>query len=639
MVKKESLERWTIEDSAELYGIRNWGAGYFDIAPNGDVTYSPDRKGGRPQISIIELLSGVKARGLGMPVLLRIGNILDSQISLLHESFKSAINRFSYKANYRGVYPIKVNQQQQVLEEITEFGKRYHHGLEAGSKAELIAAISMLKDPEACLICNGYKDEEFIDLALFAIKMGMKCFIVLEMPGELDLLLERSEKLGIKPLIGVRTKLSSKAGGHWTESGGDRSIFGLTITELVDVVDKLKTRNMLDCLQLMHFHLGSQVPNIRDIRSAISEACRVYCGLAREGAAMGHLDLGGGLAVDYDGSQTNFVNSRNYTLDEYCADIIETIMSTCDESGIEHPTVITESGRATVAYYSVLLFNVLDVSRFETRPIPDALPAGTNENISNLLDAYKALNLKNLRECYNDAIFYRDEIRQLFKHGDIALRERSLAENIFWQIMVSVSKNLQYLKTIPNDFDGLDAALADTYYSNFSVFQSLPDSWAIGHIFPIMPVHRLNEQPTRQAIIADITCDCDGKIDKFIDPHNVRNTLPVHELKSDEEYFMGAFLVGAYQETLGDLHNLLGDTNVVTIRVDETGAYYFVSEIEGDSVADVLSYVEYDIKAMKLRLRESAESAVRNGMITVNDRAQILKAFEDGLNGYTYFER
>jgi arginine decarboxylase len=639
MVKKESLERWTIEDSAELYGIRNWGAGYFDIAPNGDVTYSPDRKGGRPQISIMELLSGVKARGLGMPVLLRIGNILDSQISLLHESFKSAITRFSYKGQYRGVYPIKVNQQQQVLEEITEFGKRYHHGLEAGSKAELIAAISMIKDPEACLICNGYKDEEFIDLALFSIKMGMKCFIVLEMPGELDLLLERSEKLGIKPLIGVRTKLSSKAGGHWTESGGDRSIFGLTITELVDVVDKLKTRNMLDCLQLMHFHLGSQVPNIRDIRSAISEACRVYCGLVKEGAVMGYLDLGGGLAVDYDGSQTNFVNSRNYTLDEYCADIIETIMSTSDENGIEHPTVITESGRATVAYYSVLLFNVLDVSRFETRPIPDTLPAGTNENIINMLDAYKALNLKNLRECYNDAIFYRDEVRQLFKHGDITLRERSLSENIFWQIMVSVSKNLQYLKNIPADFDGLDAALADTYYSNFSVFQSLPDSWAIGHLFPIMPVHRLNEQPTRQAIIADITCDCDGKIDKFIDPHNVRNTLPVHELKSDEEYFMGAFLVGAYQETLGDLHNLLGDTNVVTIRVDENGAYYFVSEIEGDSVADVLSYVEYDIKAMKLRLRESAESAVRNGMITVNDRAQILKAFEDGLNGYTYFER
>ncbi|HNX60009.1 MAG TPA: biosynthetic arginine decarboxylase, partial [Spirochaetota bacterium] len=424
-----------------------------------------------------------------------------------------------------------------------------------------------------------------------------------------------------------------------TESGGDRSIFGLTITDIVDVIDKLRSKDMLSCLQLMHYHLGSQVPNIRDIRSAMSEACRVYCGLVKEGAAMGYIDLGGGLAVDYDGSQTNFVNSRNYTLDEYCADIIETVMSTVDENDIPHPTVITESGRATVAYYSVLLFNVLDESRFETRPIPDSLPEDTNENILNLLDAYKNLSLKNIRECYNDAIFYRDEMRQLFKHGDITLRERALAENIFWRIMVDVSKNIANLKTVPADFDGLDAALADTYYGNFSVFQSLPDSWAIGHIFPVMPVHRLREQPTRSAIIADITCDCDGKIDKFIDPHNVRNTLPVHELRIDEEYYLGVFLVGAYQETLGDLHNLLGDTNVVTIRVDENGDYFFVSELEGDSVADVLSYVEYDIKAMKLRLRESAECAVRNGQITVNDRAQILKAFEDGLNGYTYFER
>lgn len=639
MVKKESLERWTIEDAAELYGIRNWGAGYFDISQSGDIVYTPDSKSSKGQISLTEIIAGIKARGLDMPVLLRIGNILDSQISTLHESFRAAIARFNYQGQYRGVYPIKVNQQQQVLEEVTEFGKKFHHGLEAGSKAELIAAISMLRDPEACLICNGYKDEEFIDLALFAIKMGMKCFIVLEMPGELDLILERSEKLGIKPLIGVRTKLSSKAGGHWTESGGDRSIFGLNITELVDVVDKLRNKGMLDCLQLMHYHLGSQVPNIRDIRMAMSEACRVYCGLVKEGAAMGYIDLGGGLAVDYDGSQTNFVNSRNYTLDEYCADVIETVMSTVDENDIPHPTVVTESGRATVAYYSVLLFNVLDVSRFETRPVPDTIPEDSNENIINLLDAYKNLSLKNIRECYNDAIFYRDEVRQLFKHGDISLRERALAENIFWRIMVDVSKNLEHIKTVPADFDGLDAALADTYYSNFSVFQSLPDSWAIGHIFPIMPIHRLNEQPTRSAIIADITCDCDGKIDKFIDPHNVRNTLPVHELVNDEEYYLGAFLVGAYQETLGDLHNLLGDTNVVTIRADESGNYFFVSEIEGDSVSDVLSYVEYDIKAMKLRLRESAENAVRNGQITVSDRAQILKAFEDGLNGYTYFER
>jgi len=639
MIKKESLERWTIEDAADIYGIRNWGAGYFDISSDGNVVFLPCRKDEKKSISLTEIIEGIKARGLDMPVLLRVGNILDSQISLLHESFRSAISKFSYNGEYRGVYPIKVNQQQQVLEEVTRFGRKYHHGLEAGSKAELIAAISLLHDPDACLICNGYKDEEFIDLALYATKMGYKCFIVLEMPGELDMLLERSEKLGIAPLLGVRVKLASRAGGHWTESGGDRSIFGLTISELVDVIDKLKTKNMLDRLMLLHYHLGSQIPNIRDIRSAVVEACRVYCGIVQEGAAMGYLDLGGGLAVDYDGSQTNYVNSRNYTVDEYCADIIETVISTLDENQIPHPTIVTESGRATVAYYSVLLFNVLDVSRFETRVLPESLPEGINENVINLLDAYKSINLKNLRECYNDAIFYRDEIRQLFKHGDVSLRDRALAENIFWHIMVAVSKNTQNMRTIPHDFDGLDAALADTYYCNFSVFQSLPDSWAIGHVFPIMPIHRLNEQPSRKAIIADITCDCDGKIDKFIDAHNVRNTLPVHNLKADDEYYLGAFLVGAYQETLGDLHNLLGDTNVVTIRVDENGDYFFVGELEGDSVSDVLTYVEYDIKAMKTRLRESAEDAVRKKRISVNERAEILKAFEDGLNGYTYFER
>ena len=322
----------------------------------------------------MEIVSGIKARGLGMPVLLRIGNILDSQITLLHESFWKTIASLGYQGEYRGVYPIKVNQQQQVIEELTQFGSRYHHGLEAGSKAELLAAISFLKDPEACLICNGYKDEEFVDMGLFAVKMGYKCFLVVEMPSELELILERSQKLGVKPLIGVRIKLATKASGHWTESGGDRSIFGLNITELVEMVDKLKAKNMLDCLQLLHYHVGSQVPNIRDIRAAVLEASRVYTGLVSEGAAMGYLDLGGGLAVDYDGSQTNYMSSRNYTLDEYCSDIVETVMSTLDEASITHPTIITESGRATVAYYSVLIFNILDVSKFETPAIPGKIP-------------------------------------------------------------------------------------------------------------------------------------------------------------------------------------------------------------------------------------------------------------------------
>lgn len=634
-----SLERWTVENSVDLYGIRNWGGGYFDISEKGEVTINPRGSDPANAVSMMDIISGVKDRGLGMPILLRLGNILQSRISLLHESFKTAIDNFGYKGEYRGVYPIKVNQQQQVVEEVTHFGSQYHHGLEAGSKAELIAAISLLKDPEACLICNGYKDEEFIDLGLYARKMGFKCFFVVEMPSELPLILDRAAKLGIKPLIGIRIKLSSRAGGHWTESGGDRSIFGLSMTQVIETVDYLKEKGMLDCLQLLHYHLGSQIPNIRDIRFAVAEACRVYAGLVDEGAPMGYLDLGGGLAVDYDGSHTNFTSSRNYTLSEYCADIIEVIMGTLDDQDIPHPTIITESGRATVAYYSVLLFNIIDVSCFETLPVPEKLEEDTHEMIVNLKEALSTLTVKNLQECYNDALYYRDEIRQLFKHGNISLRERAVAENIFWHVLKKIAVELKKLKKIPPELEGIENALADIYYGNFSVFQSLPDAWAIDQLFPVMPVHRLNESPTRNAIIADITCDCDGKIDKFIDIHDVKNSLPLHELKTEEDYYLGVFLVGAYQETLGDLHNLFGDTNIVSIEIKQNGDFKFVREIEGDSVAEILSYVEYDTKAMVVNFRESAEKAVRKGLITPNERQKIMKAYQAGLRGYTYFER
>lgn len=638
-IKIESLERWTVENSSDLYGIKNWGAGYFDISPDGNVVINPTGRKNGISLSLMEVISGSKDRGLGMPVLLRLENILDSQISLLHESFRKAIERTGYKNVYKGVYPIKVNQQEKVVEEITRFGAKYHHGLEAGSKAELIAAISMMKDPEACLICNGYKDEEFIDLGLYAIKMGIKCFFVVEMPSEIPLIIGRASKMNVKPNIGIRIKLSTKAGGQWTESGGDRSVFGLNMVQIVDAVDYLRKNNMLDCLKLLHYHIGSQIPNIRDIRSGVLEACRIYSGLVEEGAPMGYLDLGGGLAVDYDGSHTNFPSSSNYSLDEYCADIIETVMQALDSRDIAHPILITESGRATVAYYSVLIFNILDVSRFETLPLPEKMPEYTHELIYNLIEVMKSLNSKNLQECYHDAIFYRDEIRQRFKLGEITLRERALGETVFWNIVNNISREMKKLKYIPDEFENLDAALSDIYYGNFSVFQSLPDSWAIKHLFPIMPVHRLNEQPTRNAILADITCDCDGKIDHFIDLHDVRHYLPLHETKPDEEYYLGVFLVGAYQETLGDLHNLLGDTNVISVRINENGKYEFVRELEGDSVSDVLSYVEYDVKAMVERVREMAEKAIQNNLITAQERREIMDTYEAGMRGYTYFER
>ncbi len=633
------MQQWGVEDSAELYGIRNWGAGYFDVAQNGDVVVYPFGHNRGPAVSIPEIIGGMRERGYDMPVLLRIENILDSQITSLHTSFRNAIGSLGYKGEYRGIFPIKVNQQQQVVEKIAQFGSHYHHGLEVGSKAELIAAVSQLRDREACLVCNGYKDEEFIDLGLHAVRLGFMCIFVLEMPGELDLILERGEALGVKPIIGVRAKLSVKAGGHWTDSGGERSTFGLTTSQIVDVVDRLKEKGMLDCFKLLHYHLGSQVPNIRDIRAAVMEACRIYAGLVQEGAAMGFLDLGGGLAVDYDGSHTNFVSSRNYTLDEYCADIVEAVMTTLDEQNIPHPHIVTESGRATVAYYSMLLFNILDVSRVEIGNLPDALPEDAPEPVRNMREVLAGMTLRNLQECYNDALYYRDAVRQLFLTGQVTLRQRTLSERLFWAIMKRIAQEKQKLKHVPKDLAEIDVALADIYYGNFSVFQSLPDSWAIDQLFPVMPVHRLQELPSRQGILSDITCDSDGRIDHFIDPQGMKGTLDLHPLRDGEEYYLGVFLVGAYQETLGDLHNLLGDTNVVSVRVHEDGTYEFVREIRGDSVADILSYVEYDPRRIYEDIRELAERAVREGRITASDRFRVMQAYEDGLRGYTYFER
>jgi len=639
MNKVDLLDRWTKEKSEELYGIKNWGAGYFNISDKGEVTVSPTKDEDDAQVSIPEIISGVLERGLNMPVILRFENLLDSQISFLNKSFCEAITTLEYKGKYQGVYPIKVNQQQQVVHEVTKFGKNYHHGLEVGSKAELIAAMSLIEDKEACLICNGYKDAEFIDLGLYAVKLGFKCFFVIEIPGELELLVERAKALNITPNIGLRIKLASKAGGYWTESGGDRSIFGMNMSQAIEVVDYLKQEDMLDCLKLMHYHLGSQIPNIRDIRTAVLEATQVYAELVKEGAPMEYLDLGGGLAVDYDGSHTNYSNSRNYTVTEYCADVVEAVMSVMDKNEIAHPIIITESGRALVAYYSMLLFNVLDVAKYQDYEIPDTLSDDAPEPTKNLHYVYNALSIKNVQECYNDALYYRDEARGWFRHGKLSLRQRAFAEKIFWQTIKNIAKIKDKLKFVPAELENLESVISDTYYCNFSVFQSIPDSWAIDQLFPIMPVHRLLELPSRNAIIADITCDCDGKIDKFIDLHDVSRTIALHELKENEDYYLGVFLVGAYQETLGDLHNMFGDTNVVSVKILDDGKYELINEIHGDSVEDVLSYVEYDPKDMRARLTAKAEKAIKEGLITAKDRREIVSAYDDGLRGYTYYER
>lgn len=632
---------WSISQADDLYKISAWGAGYFKINDQGNIAASfSSSEGSEQDIALVDLIEEIKARGKQMPVLLRIQNLLENQIKLLNRSFAKAIKEANYRGEYRGVFPIKVNQQAQVIEDIIRFGDPYQHGLEAGSKAELIIALSMMPDNGGLIVCNGYKDSEFVELGLGMNKLGFKVIFVIETPAELPIIIEGSRKMGIKPLIGVRTKLFSNTSGHWNATSGDRSVFGLNANQLVSVIDGLKEANMLDCLQFLHYHLGSQIPNIRDIRTGVREACRYYAELVAEGAPMQYLDLGGGLAVDYDGSRTNAIHSRNYGLEEYCADVVETIQTILDTEGIEHPTIVTESGRSTVAYSSVLLFDILDVTGFSNAVLPERRLDEPNQMINNLHDTYKILTEKTAQECFNDAVYYRDEARHAFMHGNLSLRERSEIEQIFMVIMAELARIANENSEALSEPDLIKKMLADIYYGNFSVFQSLPDAWAIDQVFPVVPLHRLNEKPTRNTIIADMTCDSDGKIDRFIeDAGGVSDVLPLHQIIDGEDYYLGAFLVGAYQETLGDLHNLLGDTHVVSVYINNDGSYDFVSEVEGDTVADVLSYVEYQPQNMLAEFRKKAERAVKKGLITAQERQRLVSMFQDGLRGYTYHER
>ena len=634
---------WTIDQSADIYGIRDWGNNYFDISAKGEVVvHLRDGKKTKP-VSLPEIVRGMKERGMQLPVLIRFGDLLRWRIEEINEGFAKAIREASYRGVYRGVYPIKVNQQQEVIEEVTRYGKIYHYGLECGSKPELIAALAYMQDPLAYIVCNGYKDEEFIDLALHAQKMGLQVILVLEMPSELDLILQRSKKLDIRPTLGVRIRLSTESAGHWSSSGGDQSVFGLNISQVMAAVDKLRECDMLDCLQMLHYHQGSQIPSIRAIRNAATDAARVYVGLVQEGAKMGILDLGGGLAISYDGLKSNESSSADYGTKEYCADVIEAISEVTDEAGVEHPDLITESGRAVVAYYSVLVINVLDINRFESpgiHKLPKKAPP-LLKNFFHLRERIRhngeKLTGEYLQEIYNDAIYYREKIRTEFSSGKVTLRQRSIGEELYWEVLTWVAEQVKDGGFSSEQMERLSAVLTDIYYGNFSVFQSLPDFWAINQLFPVMPIHRLKEKPTRPVVLSDITCDCDGKMDRFVHSREIHSSLPMHDIKLEDEYMLGIFLVGAYQETLGDLHNLLGDTNVVSVKL-ENGRLKYTRELEGDTVADVLSYVEYDTKEMVRRFRMLAEDAVVKKRISPKERHHIMEAYEEGMRGYTYFE-
>ena len=632
------MRAWTIEDSEQLYGIPNWGREFVRINERGNVTITPEGTDG-PSIDLEELACDLERRGIGLPILLRFPDLLKARINAIAGAFKDAMAEADYKGGFRGVYPIKVNQERHVVEDIVRFSRPHHMGLEAGSKPELLIVLSLVEDPEALVLCNGYKDREYIEMALMAKKIGRNPIIVIEKLSEIPLVIEASRRLGIEPTMGLRAKLASRGSGRWEDSTGDRAKFGLTIRELVEAVDLLRQEGMLHCLQLMHFHIGSQVSAIRAFKNALREASRIFVELHAMGAPLRFFDVGGGLGVDYDGSRTNFHSSINYSVQEYANDVVYAIASACDDREIPHPAIITESGRATVAHHAVLIFNVLGViEQGSTHPDQDLqITEDDPDLLHDLREVAQGITRKNYTESWHDAVQAREEMLSMFNLGLLDLRQRARGEELFWRIANRVSGIMTEQSYVPEELENLEKQLADTYFCNFSVFQSLPDSWAIGQLFPLIPIHRHNERPSRSAVLADITCDSDGKINKFIDLHDVKDVLSLHPL-NDRPYHLGVFLVGAYQEILGDLHNLFGDTNAVHVTLTSDGHYRVDSVVEGDTVSDVLNYVSYSRKDMVRRFRAACEKALRNGQMTLEDSARLIAMFQTELEGYTYLE-
>ncbi len=627
---------WDIDDATELYEVSQWGQGYFSISNDGNLQVHPDRDPERA-IDFPELIEQLQLRGLELPMIVRFSGILKDRLRQIHDAFRNAIDEFSYQGGYNCVYPIKVNQHRQVVEEVLEYGQSLGFGLEAGSKPELLAVIAVTNN-ETPIVCNGFKDVEFIETALSALKIGRNITIVVEKPKELDLIISAAKRLDVRPQIGMRVKLSSRGSGRWQGSGGYRSKFGLTASEILHGLGRLKTEGMEDCLNLLHFHLGSQITNIRFVKSALVEAARVYADLIRQGAGLKTLDVGGGLGVDYDGSRTDFDSSMNYTLQEYANDVVYQIKSICDDAGVPHPNIVSESGRAISAYHSVLLFSVMGaVVRGEAK-FPEDIPPDTPQPLRDLFYTRKKITLRNAHESYHDAIQLREMVMSRFLSGVLSLKDCSFADDLFWGICRRISKLTREMEFVPEELQKLDAMLSDTYFCNFSVFQSMPDSWAIQQLFPVMPLQRLDEKPSRRAVLGDITCDSDGKIDRFIDRRDVKRALPLHPFDG-EPYHLGAFLVGAYQEVLGDLHNLFGNPHVVHVDLNERGEVAIKTVVRGERVDEVLAYVEFDSEELLAQLQRSVEEAVHAKRVTHQEAGQFLKSYESSLRNYTYLER
>jgi arginine decarboxylase len=627
---------WSIADATELYEIGRWGQGYFSIGDDGHVHVHPAKE---PQnfIDLKSLTDDLILRGIDLPILIRFTDILKHRLQDIHDAFQAAIAQHGYQGRYACVYPVKVNQQRRVVEEVVKYGRPYGFGLEAGSKPELLA-VAALASNDIPIICNGFKDAEFIEMAMLAQKIGRTIIPVVEKYSELQMVLEYAAKVGVRPNIGMRVKLAARGSGKWQSSGGYRSKFGLTVGEILKGLEELRSLGMQDCLKLLHFHLGSQIPNIRIVKAALNEAARVYVELAKNGAGLEYLDIGGGLGVDYDGSRTNFESSVNYTLEEYAADVVYHVQTVCDDAGVKHPTIVSESGRAIAAYHSVLVFNVLGVTGFREQEIPQVGPNEELEQpIIDLRETLQNVSVRNVLESYNDAQQALEMALNLFTGGYLPLEQRCHAEALYWAICSKIQRLVQQMDEVPEDLQGLDEQLADTYFCNFSLFQSMPDSWAIKQLFPVMPIHMLQKPPASHAVIGDITCDSDGKIDQFIDRRDVKRTLPLHVVNG-EPYYLAVFLIGAYQEILGDMHNLFGDTHTVHVTQDERGGVVLDSLIKGDTVREVLQYVNYNPDSLVSKLRSDTETAVREGKLSYEESGRLLKFYEEGLQGYTYLE-
>ena len=632
-------EPWTINSARSLYNVDGWGIGFFDINEAGHVVVRPDREKSDRELDLFELANDLEEQGVGLPLLLRFSDILRSRIESLNEKFARAREEYEYQGGYTTVYPIKVNQQRHVVEEIVEFGKVAGVGLECGSKPELQAVLGLAEHTDHLIVCNGYKDEEFMRLALMGQKLGHQVFIVLEQLSEVDVLLQVADELGVQPTAGVRIKLYSEGSGRWAKSGGEKSKFGLSTAQLVRLVDKLKAAGRLDILKLIHFHLGSQITDIRYIKAGLQEVTRYYAELRGLGVDITHVDVGGGLGVDYDGSQSTSQASVNYTLQEYADDVIYTIAEACRQHELPMPHVISESGRALTAHHALLLLSVIDVESYADTAVPeltDEHHALLHEMAADYGSMAKRVSKKRVREVYHDATFDKERAQELFNSGVLTLRDRAIAEQIYLATIAAVARIAQKDRDEYSDIiDDLEATMVDRYFCNFSLFQSLPDSWAIDQIFPIMPIHRLDEEPTRRGTIQDVTCDSDGKIECFIGDRTVRKSLELHPFNDGDPYIIGIFLTGAYQEILGDLHNLFGDTNAVHIRLSESKGYEVTDLVHGDTVTEVLDYVQFRASDLLATFRRKVGNAKD---ISRQDANMFIADYIAGLEGYTYLE-